>query len=117
MALAVFDKLRILMISAPKVIKEVVSSEPDVAKGLAEAIFNLIYNKEITLTTRQKVELKKYKTVFRKISNSKTSPTLRRSLLVRHCLKIIPLILQVTLPFLNQQYGRPRPGIGADPVA
>lgn len=102
MAQLVYAKLKVLLISSPPVVEDLISSSTDIVKGVSELALNVLYNKHFVLTAQQKRNLKKYKPILKKLADSKISVLTKQRLLVKRGKKVIPVLLRVALPYLVQ---------------
>lgn len=111
MAHAALDKLKILLISKPIVIKEIISADIAVVKGLSELALNALYNENIILSKEQKKQLKKYKPLLGKLADRKLSITTKQRYLLKQGQPLVPILLQAILPYL--QNGKSGDGSGS----
>lgn len=100
MALEQVDRLKLLLISDSLVLRQVISQETKVARALTECVYNLLHNQDIQLSAQEKTKFKKYKSSFLKLLKG-TAESRRRLLTSKTFLPIIPVVLQVVLPYLN----------------
>jgi hypothetical protein len=101
MAELALSKLKILLISTPSVSRNLIATDIGLVKGICELALNILYNEDIILIQQLKNSLKKHKSVLEKLAKPKSSLTSKQKILLKQAQKLLPILLQATLPYLN----------------
>lgn len=95
--------LKILFYSNNKVIKKLLSKASDVlVLGIAELALNILHNENLNVSEEDKVKLKKHHKSLVILANRSETLARKRHLVKTKVYKFLPLLLQVTLPYVTR---------------
>lgn len=70
-------------------------------KALTECVYNVLYNRGLKFTDKEKNRLAKYRKILRKVGDKKTSLRRRKQILVQKGGGFLPLILPAVFTLLS----------------